>query len=485
MITTKLMSPTEQSDTELVAQSVAGSHGAFGQIVARYQTLICSLAYSATGSLTQSEDLSQETFVAAWKQLPDLREPGKLRSWLCAIVRNLSRRNHRGQQREPSHAAESLENVHETTALETHPLSEAITREEEAILWRSLERIPETYREPLILFYREDQSIENVAAALELSEDAVRQRLTRGRRLLQDEVQTFVEITLRRSVPDKSFSSAVLSALPLAAGPAATAGVSVGVKGAAATKTGLVMAILTPFLGVIAGFSAQWVAINASTTGKERKATRVKLIVAWAAMLLYSVGGQVVVQIARQRLDWDEEQYFLMSVTFWWSFAMFALTWIVIGVRRGLEKIQASHQSAPMLRPPLTPMPPFKLAMVIIGTHLMVFMCVIYTAFRSGDTMMGAIILGIMAVMCVWQFINKRGKSGLAYARGNITELAAICAVVIAILNLRLDVWLATIYHLSVPAMHARYPLWLIPAETLVLVVWTGTLMLLTRPKTV
>ena len=56
------------------------------------------------------------------------------------------------------------------------------------MLWRALERIPETYRESLILFYREHQSVAAVAAALELSEDAVKQRLSRGRKSLHEAV---------------------------------------------------------------------------------------------------------------------------------------------------------------------------------------------------------------------------------------------------------------------------------------------------------
>jgi DNA-directed RNA polymerase specialized sigma24 family protein len=78
----------EETDASLVFESLKGSREAFGHIVARYQTLLCSLAYSATGSFSQSQDLSQETFVIAWKQLSELREPGKLRSWLCAILQN-------------------------------------------------------------------------------------------------------------------------------------------------------------------------------------------------------------------------------------------------------------------------------------------------------------------------------------------------------------------------------------------------------------
>jgi DNA-directed RNA polymerase specialized sigma24 family protein len=59
------------------------------------------LAYNATGSLAQSEDLAQEAFVIAWKQLPALREPEKLRSWLCGIVRNLGRRAREARSSSP------------------------------------------------------------------------------------------------------------------------------------------------------------------------------------------------------------------------------------------------------------------------------------------------------------------------------------------------------------------------------------------------
>src|SRR6266705_5673595 len=221
------MKTPDSSDSELVTQSLAGNRDAFGWIVARYQSLLCSLAYSATGSLTQSEDLAQETFVTAWKQLADLREPEKLRSWLCRISRNLTYDALRRQGREPIHKAEPLEEIQESPAPETLPSDYTISREEEAILWRSIERIPESYREPLVLYYREHQSVENVATALDLSEDAVKQRLSRGRKLLHEQVLAFVEGALERTSPGKAFTVGVIAALPALAVSARAAGVGV------------------------------------------------------------------------------------------------------------------------------------------------------------------------------------------------------------------------------------------------------------------
>src|SRR5271168_2585360 len=89
MITTQTMPATANSDVQLVEWSLTGDRDAFRKIVERYQSLVCSITYNATGSLTLSEDLAQETFVAAWKQLSELREPSLLRAWLCGITRFL------------------------------------------------------------------------------------------------------------------------------------------------------------------------------------------------------------------------------------------------------------------------------------------------------------------------------------------------------------------------------------------------------------
>ncbi len=222
------------NDAYLVAETLGGNLDAFGQIVARYQSLLCALAYSATGSLTQSEDLAQETFVTAWRHLPELGDPAKLRAWLCGITRNLIGKALRRDEREPAHAAESLEEAHEHASPEPLPPEHAITREEQAILWRSLERIPETYREPLVLFYRQHQSIERVAEALELTPDAVKQRLSRGRKLLQEQVLAFVEGALVQTSPGQTFTLGVLAALPVM-----TTSAKAAALGATAAKGGL------------------------------------------------------------------------------------------------------------------------------------------------------------------------------------------------------------------------------------------------------
>src|SRR5215468_927241 len=109
------------ADTDLVTRSLDGDRDAFGKIVSRHQSLICSLAYSATGSLGQSQDLAQETFITAWKHLGLSRERHKLRSWLCGIARCLIGKALRRDGREPSHRAESLDVAQDSPDIEPLP----------------------------------------------------------------------------------------------------------------------------------------------------------------------------------------------------------------------------------------------------------------------------------------------------------------------------------------------------------------------------
>ncbi len=273
MMTNQMTPPAASEDADLVNASLAGNREAFGQIVARHQALVCSLAYSATGSLTQSEDLAQETFIAAWKHLAGLREPAKLRSWLCGIARNLIHSSVRAHGREPSHRAEALEDIAEPRSPEPLPAERAISREEAEILWRALERIPETYREPLVLFYREHQSVEMVARELDLTEEAVRQRLTRGRRLLQEEVLAFVEGALEKTAPGTAFTVAVVGALPMVVTTAKAASVGVAAaKGGAGVKSAFSLAALGSLAAMVGAMLFSWkTAVDETKSPVERR----------------------------------------------------------------------------------------------------------------------------------------------------------------------------------------------------------------------
>jgi len=297
MMTTSTMAATAANDADLVAEALAGDREAFGQIVGRYQSLICSLAYSATGSLGQSEDLAQETFITAWKHLRLLREPPKLRGWLCGIARNRINDSLRRDGRKPLSDSMPLEAAHDAPAPEPLPPDQTISKEEEAILWRALERIPQLYREPMVLFYRQHQSVQRVAEALEVSEDAARQRLSRGRKLLHHQVLAFVEGALEQTNPGRAFTLGVVAALPLyaASATAATVGAAAA-KGSATAKaaaaTGILAAFAGPLVALLGTYIGYRTGCDTAESPRERQLLRKfyrLLFVSIVALLLLSI----------------------------------------------------------------------------------------------------------------------------------------------------------------------------------------------------
>jgi zinc protease len=236
-------------DAELWQLVNLGSIPAFEVLVRRHQSLVCAVAYNACGDLAASEDVAQETFWTAWRQRAALREPARLRAWLTGIARNLGKNT---QRRRASHPARALDDARGLATSVPGPAELAVSREEEALVWQALAQIPEAYREPLILFYRQGQSAAEVAEALSLSQEAVKQRLSRGRGMLRERVAEMVEGVLHRSQPGRSFAVGVLSGLTTSAAK----GAGTALFGMA--KVGLASGGLGGILGTLGGLAGGW-----------------------------------------------------------------------------------------------------------------------------------------------------------------------------------------------------------------------------------
>jgi RNA polymerase sigma factor (sigma-70 family) len=275
----------------LVEASRAGDRRAFSRIVATYQGLVCSVAYSLTGDLHQSEDIAQETFVAAWQRMNDLRDPRRLPAWLCGIARNMARSAFRRSQRDPLFESVALED-RQVVEAEVEPASMEES-DRLALVWQTLAGIPEEYREPLVLFYREGQSIRDVAAAMDLSEDCVKQRLSRGRKMMKEHVARLVEDTLEQTRPGAAFTSSVMAALPLMTAPMGMAATLTG--GGSATGKAVAGAKLAtavgglggPLIGITGGFFGMWASIRNSATLRLRRAMLVCCNITYAFVWVF------------------------------------------------------------------------------------------------------------------------------------------------------------------------------------------------------
>jgi hypothetical protein len=190
--------------------------------------------------------------------------------------------------------AQPLEGAGELAAIEPRPDEAAVDKERQEIVWTAVERIPLEYREPLVLFYRRQRSVSEVAADLDLSEDIVRQRLHRGRQLIKAEVSSLVEDTLARSGPGSAFAVAVIAALPAAITPPASAAVAgIAIKGTPVAKTflgaGWIAAVLGSISGLLGGIFGAWFSFKRPDSPRQRR-FRVRVFVTWWLLFFVLLG---------------------------------------------------------------------------------------------------------------------------------------------------------------------------------------------------
>ena len=272
------MGDIAKTDAELVEASRRGEREAFGLLVTRYQDLVCAVSFSSTGNWALSEDVAQETFIAAWRQLGQLREVGRLRSWLCGIARNLARKARRRGDRADSTHVEACDDV---AAPDANPFDATAQAEVDRVVREALARVPDTYRETLVLYYCENRSVREVSEALGIAEAAAMQRLTRGRRYLADGVHTLVERSLRGPKRSKNLATGVLAALPPLTVPSRV-DASPKPEGSTMLKIGIAAAIVAA-VGTGGALAVRQMQTDAPTTTTTQSATAPKTVEAAVA----------------------------------------------------------------------------------------------------------------------------------------------------------------------------------------------------------
>ena len=216
-----------------------GDHGAYGRIVLACQNTVTAIALAITRDVAASEDIAQEAFLKAWQQLDRLKNSTSFLPWLRQITRNLARDYLRANRNRPLSGEGADMAIQMAADPSPTPSEHLLQTEQEAVAADIISSLPEESRETLLLYYREGQSSQHVAALLGLSDAAVRKRLSRARGSVREEMLKRFGEFARATAPSAAFAFTVSSALMVAA-PAASAATLIGATavGSGAGKLG-------------------------------------------------------------------------------------------------------------------------------------------------------------------------------------------------------------------------------------------------------
>jgi RNA polymerase sigma-70 factor (ECF subfamily) len=172
----------------LVLKAKLGDRAAFERIVSATARLVYARIVASVRDRHRAEDLTQETFIAAWKGLSSLKEPAGFVGWLLTLARNttldaLKFDARKKRQAERTAAGEAADDL---PAAGPAPGDAAEHAEAAAGAIRLLEELPEEYRDPLMMRYLAGADYQTIRGALNLSDGALRGLLNRGMALLRE-----------------------------------------------------------------------------------------------------------------------------------------------------------------------------------------------------------------------------------------------------------------------------------------------------------
>jgi len=174
---------TTDGDADIHARLKAGRHcDAFELLLPRFRDRVYRLALSILRDASAAEDAAQDVFVRLWRALPGYNGRAALSTWIYAITRNTCISALRKRRPQISLDEPMFDDNEDGGGLQLA----APEHDDSAVssVEKLLEKLPERYRQAVVLFYMEDKSYEQTAAALTLPLGTVKALLHRARKRL-------------------------------------------------------------------------------------------------------------------------------------------------------------------------------------------------------------------------------------------------------------------------------------------------------------
>lgn len=186
---------TLTTDEQLVERALAGDGDAFGEVVRRWERKIYALTYGITGSVEDARDATQETFIAAYRNLPRFRGEAQVSSWLHRIaVNQCITRQRRARVRAETGLEDEVEAGREqflSTGADASPAHASESQQRAVAVRRAVASLPQELREVVLMKEFEELTFQEIADALQIPLSTVKSRLYTALRQLRLKLERF------------------------------------------------------------------------------------------------------------------------------------------------------------------------------------------------------------------------------------------------------------------------------------------------------
>ena len=182
------------SSVDLVTRACSGDQEAFRLIFERYSRPVISFIYDQIGDRDLAEELTQETFVRAFRAIHTMRAETKLSTWLFGIARNVARESLRARIRANNHVDLADKSVMDLSDDKPVPVEGLLSKELNDLIRRSLAALDEDKRLVFTLKVLHQCSYEEIAAITGFSLAKLKTDLHRARAEMRKKISPYAGV---------------------------------------------------------------------------------------------------------------------------------------------------------------------------------------------------------------------------------------------------------------------------------------------------
>jgi RNA polymerase sigma-70 factor (ECF subfamily) len=179
----------EPDDAALVTASREGNQDAFALLVQRHQRRVFNLVFRMLQQYEEANEVTQDTFLAAWQGLSSFRGDARFSTWLYRIAYNCALKQL--EQRKKDSALQAAMQVETADSEEMVGTELVEIHDRQALVREQLTTLPPKYRMVLVLRHLQDMTYEEMAEILTMPIGTIKTQLFRARNLLKERLLAF------------------------------------------------------------------------------------------------------------------------------------------------------------------------------------------------------------------------------------------------------------------------------------------------------